>query len=127
MIALTAEQRAHPRRDLRLDVTLTVEGRRIEATTGDLSLGGMRIRTPERLPYGTEVVVEILLPALGTPTRIDAVVRWIGEDGMGLQFGALRAAQVWAINRLIAQTGGRERGDRTAPSVEFEVGREGDD
>lgn len=118
---MTAEQRAHPRQDLRLDVSITVDGRRIEATTGDLSLGGMRIRASESLPYGTEVQVQIALPALRAETTITAVVRWAGENEMGLQFRALRAAQVWAINRLLAQSGDRERSDRTAPSVKFEV------
>lgn len=121
---LTAEHRAHPRRDLRLDVSITVDGRRIEATTGDLSLGGMRIRISESLQYGTQVQVQIVLPALRSETTIDAVVRWTDENGMGLQFGALRAAQVWAINRLLSESGDRERSDRTAPSVEFEVHRD---
>jgi hypothetical protein len=30
-------------------------------------------------------------------------VRWVKSDGMGVSFGALRAAETWAMNAMIAE------------------------
>lgn len=75
----------------------------IEGRSRDLSLGGMFVETAQTLPYGSEVEVVVHLPALERPTTIRCTVRWVIAAGMGLQFGALRVAETWAINLLARQ------------------------
>lgn len=97
------DKRAHVRVPARLKVLLCFDDVRIEARSRDLSLGGMFIEGPHDLPFGAEVVLELHLPALAQPATVRATVRWVKPDGFGVAFGALRAAETWAINALIAE------------------------
>lgn len=76
------------------------EGQRIECVTRNVSLGGMYLLSDQPLAYGAEVQVEVFLPALREHATIDCIVRWEKPDGMGVQFGSLRAREVWAFNQL---------------------------
>lgn len=60
----------------------------------------MYLLTDSPLAYGTRVKVQFPLPALRETAEIEATVRWGGDDGMGVQFGSLRAREVWALNQL---------------------------
>jgi hypothetical protein len=95
------DKRQYERHPVSIDVSVLHGEQRFEARSRDISLGGMFILTDRPLPYGTACKIELLLPALPTPAVIEATVRWSGEDGMGVQFGALRARETWAINQLI--------------------------
>ncbi len=68
----------------------------------DLSLGGMFLESADLLPYGTQFTAAVELPALEAPALIRCTVRWAAGPGMGVAFGALRAAETWAINQLAA-------------------------
>ncbi len=66
----------------------------------DISLGGMFVETAEPLPFSTDLVVYITLPGQKTRLALPAVVRWIGSDGMGIQFRLLGARETHAITEL---------------------------
>lgn len=83
-----------------LDVAFVVDGERVTAKSRDASLGGMFIETPRSLPYGTQFELEVKLPALAQPVKIDSTVRWSGPTGMGVQWGTLHTNATWAINQL---------------------------
>ena len=83
-----------------LDVSFQIDGERMTARSKDVSLGGMFIETARSLPYGTRFELEVKLPALAEPVRIEATVRWTGPTGMGVQWGALHTKATWAINQL---------------------------
>lgn len=100
---MASEKRAHERVPARLRVVYEHDGARTEVRSRDLSLGGMFLETARPLPFGTELRVELSLPALANPAVIRGVVRWVKSDGMGLAFGPLRAAETWAINQLVAE------------------------
>lgn len=72
----------------------------LECETRNISLGGMSLITESDLPYGTKVQLRFHLPALREEATIEATVRWRKDDGMGVQFGSLRAREVWALNQL---------------------------
>lgn len=97
-----ADKRAHIRVPTRLRVVYTHGSVRVEARSRDLSLGGMFVEGVRAPPFGTELDVELSLPALARPAVIRCVVRWVKSDGMGLAFGPLRAAETWAINQVVA-------------------------
>jgi hypothetical protein len=46
------------------------------------------------------VRVVFRLASLKEDTEVDATVRWKQPDGLGLQFGSLRAIDVWGLNQL---------------------------
>ncbi len=100
---MSIEKRAHTRFPARVRVVLEHAGVRTEAFSRDLSLGGMFVETASPFPYGAEVVAEVHLPALVRPSPIRCTVRWVIAAGVGVQFGALRVAETWAINLLAAQ------------------------
>jgi len=75
----------------------------IECVTKNISLGGMYLITEEELPYGTNVELELYLPALKEEVTLSATVRWSKPDGIGVQFGTLRAREVWAFNQLFRE------------------------
>ena len=120
-VGMAIDERIHQRVQLVLDVSLIVKGRVIEAMAGDLSTGGMRVRTAEPLRHGTRVRVRMQLPALPTVSTMDAVVRWSDGPLMGLQFASLRPAEVWAIHRLLSKQEREKPQSGRVPSVEFVV------
>ncbi len=93
-------RRVHERYDCDLDVTVYHGGRQIPAKAANISLGGMYLVMGEQIPYGAEVKVRFRLPALKEDTESTTTVRWNKPDGIGVQFGSLRALEVWGLNQL---------------------------
>ena len=100
---MTTGRRVHERYDQSLKVSLRTEETVIECVTKNISLGGMYLVTDNELPYGTPVQLEVYLPALREDVSIAATVRWNKPDGIGVQFGSLRAREVWAFNQLFRE------------------------
>ncbi len=91
-----------------LDVTVLVT-RKVgdETATGkarDLSVGGIFVETSAPLPFGTEVIVHLPLPGYKDDLLLPAVVRWTGQDGMGLQFGLMGARETHAITEVVRKS-----------------------
>jgi len=97
---LTTGRRVHERYDRALKVKVTHDGGEFECESLNISLGGMYLISETQLLYGAKVVLEFYLPALKENAKIEGVVRWEKPDGMGVQFGSLRAREVWAFNQL---------------------------
>ncbi len=68
--------------------------------TRNVSLGGFFVDLVSPIPFGASVRVIFRLATLKEDTAVDAVVRWKQPDGLGLQFGSLRALDVWGLNQL---------------------------
>src|SRR6476469_8448042 len=94
-----AGRRVHERFHCDLPVTVILEDRELSTSTDNASLGGMFLRTEEKVPYGTEVKLRFRLPGLKEDTVSAAIVRWNRPEGFGVQFGSLRALEVWALNQ----------------------------
>lgn len=97
------DKRAHVRVPARVKLSFEHAGAQVEACSRDLSLGGMFIEGAPEIPFGAELTLALHLPALPQPARVHATVRWVKSDGVGVAFGALRAAETWALNALIAE------------------------
>ena len=101
-----AHRRIHPRFECELPATVVVGGEEYAARATNVSLGGLFLimddnGPPEAaLPYGTECTVKIGLPALDNPAEIHVTVRWVTEEGVGVQFGSLRAMEVWGFHKF---------------------------
>ena len=70
------------------------------AKATNISLGGLFLVTDNQIPYGTDVKVRFRLPSLKEDTEAVTIVRWNKPDGFGVQFGSLRALEVWGLNQL---------------------------
>ena len=76
-----------------------------ESTSGharDVSVGGMFVETASPFPFGTDVIVHLSLPGYKDELVMPAVVRWTGQDGMGLQFRLLGARETHALTEIVA-------------------------
>ncbi|MCB9593719.1 MAG: PilZ domain-containing protein [Sandaracinaceae bacterium] len=80
------------------------EGGELQTVSKNISLGGMYLITDQQLPYGTKVELRMYLPALKEDVLLAAVVRWQKDDGMGVQYGSLRAREVWGFNQLFKES-----------------------
>lgn len=99
-------RRAQQRFDVRIPVELTYQDQVLQTFTRNISLGGMFVELPEKLPFGAVVQLRFALPELAEPLTVDAHVRWTqGADGVGVQFSSLRAREVWALQKLFSSLG----------------------
>ena len=98
-------QRVHERYPLRFTVTVLHDGEAYTTETRNVSLGGFFVELVGPIPFNAPVRVVFRLASLKEDTEVDATVRWKQPDGLGLQFGSLRAIDVWGLNQLFkAQT-----------------------
>jgi hypothetical protein len=95
-----SQPRRPTRFDVAIDVSVRVEGRTLEGRSRNLSLGGIAIELGERLPIGTRARLTFRLPGNASPIETDAEVRWSVDRDTGLQFGGLRAREVWELGRF---------------------------
>lgn len=93
-------QRVHERYPIRLPVTVLHDGVAYATETRNISLGGIFVDLVSSIPFGAPVRVVFRLPALKEDSEVDATVRWKQPDGLGLQFGSLRALDVWGMNQM---------------------------
>ena len=97
------EQRRSHRSPLAAPVRVTQKGGGTEAegAARDVSVGGMFIETASPFAFGTNVVVHVHLPGYKGEMALPGVVRWTGDDGMGVQFGLLGARETHAITEIV--------------------------
>jgi len=93
-------RRVHERFERELEVTILHDGREITGRTINISLGGLFMSADEPLPFGAQAKVRLPLPSLKEEAVVDVTIRWVTKEGIGVQFGSLRALEVWALNQL---------------------------
>ena len=86
------DRRDEPRVTIDLDVDYHEQGRSSFAFTGDLSAGGLFVRSNAPEQPGTILSIEIRLPNRAAPIRARGEVVWFDKDpegkggGMGIRF-----------------------------------------
>jgi len=93
-------RRSSTRYAVDLNGTVTVDDSTITVRLMNLSLGGAFVDGLDRLPMGTHVLFSFHIPTHEVPIEVAATVRWCTELGVGLQFGSLRAREVWSLNKF---------------------------
>jgi len=94
--------RRHSRAPFREPVVFTSKAgtERFTGESHDISLGGMFIETATPQPFGAEVIIHVHVPGEPSAFALPAVVRWIRNGGMGVQFGNLGARETHTITKL---------------------------
>ena len=98
-------RRTSTRHLVSIAATLLIEDVLYECLLLNLSLGGALISAIPPVTIDRKVRLAFHVPALAEAIETDAVVRWIDHEGVGLQFGGLRAREVWALNELFRRSG----------------------
>ena len=93
-------KRVHERYPINLGVTVSYGGQTYETQTSNVSIGGFFVPLVAPIPFGATVRVRFRIATLTEDTEVDATVRWKTAEGLGLQFGSLRALEVWGLNQL---------------------------
>ena len=94
-------RRAAQRHPVSLVASLTHDGVTSPCVVVDLSLGGALIATPHALTMGRVVALEFSVSTMPEPIVVDATVRWSALGGRGVQFGRMRAREVWALGKYL--------------------------
>jgi hypothetical protein len=96
--------RRHSRIPFSEPVVFARKGQPDQRTAGqatDISLGGMFIETTEPAPFGSDIVVHVHVPGEPSAYALPAVVRWVRNGGMGVQFGLLGAKETYTITEMV--------------------------
>ena len=76
-----------------------------KVVTEDVSLGGLRITTPNRLPEGTRLWLQLSLPDVPIPVNAIAEVRWTKPLGSasssGLKFESISKSDLDKVERYL--------------------------
>lgn len=104
---LMTEKRQFERAPFDDTVSVQHAADRFEARVRDLSVGGAYVVSDRKLAFNAAVVVTIKLPALvergKPPAVLEGVVRWIRDDGFGVQFGPTGALATYALADYVAR------------------------
>ena len=94
-------RRQNQRFDVNLPVAVKHGEQAIAARALNASLGGLFIELEldqkVKLPLGARLHVRF--EVVGHAVESNAVVRWHGDRGLGVQFDGLRARDVWALEK----------------------------
>ena len=93
-------RRTSTRYPVEIDATFRVGEQTHEVQLLNLSIGGAFIGGLDRMDMGTQVHVSFRIPTHDEPLEVAATTRWCTELGVGVQFGSLRAREVWSLNKF---------------------------
>jgi type IV pilus assembly protein PilZ len=103
---MSSGRRVHERYALDLAVTVIHPAGVVTGKSHNVGLGGILLTLNEPLEssspisFGAEVKLRLFLSPLKEEAEIGGTVRWIKDGAVGIQFGSLRAKEVWAFNQI---------------------------
>jgi len=99
---LSAYQKRYFRVNIELPVVLRAEARQLEATTVNISSGGLAIRSSSALDHGTRLEVSFRLPDAPNVIEAQAQLAWTGPEGLlGLRFVEIHPALERELHRWL--------------------------
>lgn len=96
---MTQNRRSSFRHPVDLTINIAHEGNEYASTLMNLSLGGALLHHEGRLPLGATLNLSFEIPTQEHAVEVQAHVRWASDDALGVQFEALRARDVWSLNK----------------------------
>lgn len=104
------EKRQFERAEFDGHATIEIGGKKSPGRVRDLSVGGAYVLSNEKPAFGTHIKITLQLPALidKGPSTLQGIVRWIRDDGFGIQFGPTGALDTYGLAEFVMrQTSGR--------------------
>jgi transposase-like protein len=99
---LSSYQKRYFRVNIELPIVLRAEGRRFEATTVNISAGGLAARSSAALDHGSSLEVIFHLPDAASPIEAQVQLAWAGPDGLvGLKFVEIHPALERELHRWL--------------------------
>ena len=105
-----SEKRQFERAEFDGQATIEIAGKKHQGRVRDLSVGGAYVLANEKPAFGSAVKLTLQLPALidKGPSTLTGIVRWIREDGFGIQFGPTGAFDTFGLAEYVMRkTSGR--------------------
>lgn len=101
------DRRNFSRVDFRVSALLQSEGIAIKGEVRDVSLHGLYLETPERIPVGTPVEISIYLSATNEPVviNVSGVVARLVPGGIGCAFEKIDADSFAHLRSIISYQG----------------------
>lgn len=103
--SLSPRQQRYFRVSIELPVQIQLEDQQLEATSVNISSGGMAIKSPAALAHGSTMQVSFTLPGHTSPIEARTKLAWTGPDGLaGLGFVEIhpilqRQLQQWLLEK----------------------------
>lgn len=103
---MNSGRRVHERYALELEVTVIHPEGEVTGKALNVGLGGILLTLNEPLEssspisFGAQVKLRLFLAPLKEQAEIGGTIRWIKNGAIGIQFGSLRAKEVWAFNQI---------------------------
>lgn len=94
--------KARPGRVLAIRFRAAAHGAWVTAETRNIGVGGAFIVTSLVQAVGANVTVELALPTTDQTFVLPAAVRWVGIDGMGVQFVGVDVDVLLELNDYFA-------------------------
>lgn len=101
--ARVRNRRARNRIAVRISATLVWDGVEHQVLISDLGMGGAFVQCEVRPPFGSAVT--LAFSHWTGPLRVAATIRWNGDHGVGMQFGAMSARETYAVAEVLQQLG----------------------
>ena len=100
-----SEKRQFERAEFDGEVEVETAGKKFRAKVRDLSVGGAYVLSAEKLAFGAAVKMSMTLPAIKDkkPRTLGGIVRWVRDDGFGVQFGPTGALETFALADYVAR------------------------
>src|SRR5688572_26105706 len=97
---MSIERRKHGRVEVHLQASLVQGGTTSECNVRDISIGGAFVVASVPLTYGDTVKIHVQLPGTDQVSALGGTVRWIHDDGCGVQWDAMGVRETHAIVEL---------------------------
>ncbi len=99
---LSSYQKRYFRVNIELPVVMRTESQRFEATSVNISAGGLAARSAAALDHGSSMEVSFHLPDTASPIEAQAQLAWAGPDGLvGLKFVEIHPAFERELHRWL--------------------------
>lgn len=98
---MTQELRRNPRVLLDVDVEIEQGGARLSGRVHDISLGGIFLRCAPGIAFGSEVTLHFKIPTSDQKLALSGLVRWLRDDGIGVQFFSFGVRETFAITEWV--------------------------
>ena len=119
--SLRVQQQRYFRVTMEIPVTLTLGGQQVEATSVNLSSGGVAIQTPVIIAHGESLEISFPLPETNTVIEAKAKLAWTSPGGLaGLSFEEMHPALERELQQWLLEKSRAEGWTDTNPNAEFQ-------